>query len=352
MDWIDKAARRQLRPRARGRSLPAALALFVAVSAAVSAGAGIAPPEPGRSAAVRTLPDSSRAAARMPPDSSRTAAKTHPDSSRAGRLGGKASPLPGFAPPAFTRRDSLFLAAATGEPRFQSLRDSARRILIGEDTATLDYLLARRLSDQTPRQRHYVEILFKAISDSGRRPAAAARLGAALETAPDSLKPQLLYIGSELGDSAFLKYARRYLSHDSEEVRKNAVRSLGAYPSPENAASLARDLGKTRDLELAERLWALGRQKDFRDWPGILPFLSDSNLYIRELARRIVANSCGDWANVEKLAPADMPDDLLLEWILMADASPGIAAKIWVRKQVPRLSPARMKYIGSVLRLR
>lgn len=256
-----------------------------------------------------------------------------------------------IAPPGFTRQDSLFLAAATGEPRFQPVRDSAEKILVAGDTATLDYLLARRLTGQTPRQRHYVETLFKAISDSGRHPQAAARLAAALAKAPDSLKAQLLHIGSEIGDSAFLGTARLYLAHDSLEVRKNALRSLGAYPSPANAAWLIAGLDSTRDLERAERLWALGRQKGFQDWPKVLPILADSNLYNRELARRIVASSCGDWSNVEKLAPSPMDDDELLEWILMAEESPGLSAKLWVRKHVPMLSPARMKFIGSALRL-
>ncbi len=256
-----------------------------------------------------------------------------------------------FTPPALTRQDSLFLAAATGEPRFQSIRDSAQQILVAEDTLTLDYLIAKRLTGQTPRQRHYVETLFKAVSDSGRRPWPVARLGAALPVSPDSVKAQLLHIGSELGDSAFLKVARIYLEADSAEVRKNAVRSLGAYPSPANAAILVTGLEKTHDLELAERLWSLGRQEGFKEWVKVLPYLKDANLYNRELARRIVAASCVDWSNVEKLAPADMDDDLRLEWILMAEESPGLSAKIWVRKNVPLLSPARMKFIGSALRL-
>jgi HEAT repeat protein len=256
-----------------------------------------------------------------------------------------------FVPPVLTRQDSLFLIAATGEPRFQPIRDSAEKLLVAEDTATLDYLLSRRLAGQTPRQRHYVETLFKAISDSGRHPRAAAKLDAALGAAPDSLKAQLLHIGSELGDSSFLPAARRFLAHDSEDVRRNAARSLGSYPSQANAAWLIAGLDQTRDLERAERLWALGKQKDFKDWPRVLPILRDSNLYNRELARHIVAHDCGDWANVEKLAPSPMDDDELLEWVLMADDSPGMAAKLWVRKYVPMLSPARMRFIGSALRL-
>lgn len=276
--------------------------------------------------------------------------------------GGQGAPAPGpnpaarspvfrFVPPVLTRQDSLFIAAATGEPRFQPVRDSAERLLVAGDTATVAYLIAHRLIGQTPRQRHYVETLFKALSDSGRHPSVAEALGRALAAAPDSLKPQLLHIGSELGDSSFLRFARRYLEHDSEEVRKNAVRSLGAYPSPANADWLVAGLERTRGLERAERLWALGRQKDFRDWPRVLACLRDPNLYNRELARRIVAASCGDWSDVEKRAPADMGDDELLEWILMAEESPGLSAKIWVRKHVPELSPARMKFIGSALRL-
>jgi hypothetical protein len=324
-------------------------------------------PDPSHPAAPvpAALPDSARPAKAAPAASpadvhpeTTPAAPAHPSAARAAfRPKGNAADTSRprsvfrFVPPVLTRQDSLFLAAATGEPRFQPVRDSAERILVAEDTATLDYLVARRLVDQTPRQRHYVETLFKAISDSGRHPAAAARLGAALAVAPDSVKPQLLHIGSELGDSSFLKIARRYLDHDSEEIRKNAVRSLGAYPSGANAAWLVAGLEKTRGLERAERLWALGRQKDFREWPRVLPYLNDENLYNRELARRIVAVSCGDWSNVEKLAPAEMDDDTLLEWILMAEESPGLSAKIWVRKRVPQLSPARMKFIGSALRL-
>lgn len=262
-----------------------------------------------------------------------------------------AAPAWRFVPPVLTRQDSLFLAAATGEPRFQALRDSSQRILIAEGDATLEYLIARRLTGQTPRQRHYVESLFKAISDSGRNPHPVARLGAALPVAPDSVKAQLLQIGSELGDSAFLKVARIYLESDSVEVRKKAVRSLGTYPSPANAAVLLAGLEKTEGLELAERLWALNRQKGIQDWQRMLPYLKDPNLYNRELARRIVAQSCRDWENVEKLAPAGMDDAELVEWILMADGAPGLSAKIWIRKQVPRLSPARMRFIGSVLRL-
>ncbi|HKP98288.1 MAG TPA: HEAT repeat domain-containing protein, partial [Fibrobacteria bacterium] len=254
-----------------------------------------------------------------------------------------------FVPPVFTHQDSLFIAAATGEPRFKPLRDGAEKELIAGDTLTLDYLLAKRLLDQTPRQRHYVENLFKAVSDSGRNHAPVTRLATALSGAADSVQVQLLHIGSELGDTTFLPVARLYLRHDSVEVRKTAVRSLGTYPAPANAALLLDGLDKTKDLERQARLWALDKQTALKDWPRLLPVLEDGNLYNRQLARRIVARSAGDWAPLERYVPADPDPEEQLEWVLLALETPGPAAKAYVRKALPALDPEPRKFIESFL---
>lgn len=253
-----------------------------------------------------------------------------------------------FTPPALTGLDSLFIIAATGEPRFKSLRNSVQKRLVAGDTATLTYLLANRLTGQTPRQRHYVEALFKAISDSGRNHAPVTALAAALSGAADSIQTQLLRIGSELGDTTFLPVARKYMDDDSVEVRKHAVRSLGTYPAPANVALLFKDLDKTRDLERQQRLWALGKQPGLKEWARLLPLLEDANLYNRQLVRQIVAKSIGgDWALLEPHIPKEMDEEEELEWILLALETPGQAAKAYVRKTLPLLEPAQRKFIES-----
>ena len=254
-----------------------------------------------------------------------------------------------FTPPALTHRDSLFIVAATGEPRFKAKRDSAERELIEGDTATLDYLIQRRLGGQTPRQRHYVESLFKAISDSGRNRAPVHRIANALSGVADSTKAQLLHIGSELGDSAFLPHARRYLGADSVEVRKQAVRSLGTYPSPSNVFLLLNGLDKTADLELQQRLWALSKQAELKDWPRLLPLLQDGNLYNRQLVRQIVGKACaGNWLLVERYIPQPLDQKALLEWIQLALETSGIDAKSFVRRNAPRLEPYERRFIQSM----
>jgi hypothetical protein len=254
-----------------------------------------------------------------------------------------------FVPPVFSHQDSLFIVAATGEPRFKSKRDSAERELISGDTATLDYLVRSRLVSQTPRQRHYVESLFKAISDSGRNHAPVERISAALPAVPDSVKVQLLHIGSELGDSAFLAVARRYLGADSAEVRKTAVRSLGSYPSPANVLLLFDGLDKTRDLELQQRLWALSKQSEIKDWPRLLPLMRDSNLYNRQLVRQIVGKACsGNWLSLERYIPQPLDQASLLEWIQLALETSGIDAKAYVRKNASKLEGYERRFIQSM----
>lgn len=254
-----------------------------------------------------------------------------------------------FVPPALTGLDSLFIVAATGEPRFKPQRDSAEKILVAGGAATLDYLLAKRLLDQTPRQRHYVERLFRMVSDSGRNPVSAARLAGALPSAPDSVKTQLLRVGSELGDSAFLPVARQYLRADSVEVRKNAVRSLGTYPSPANVPLLLDGLEGTRDLERQSRLWALERQSAVAGWQRLVPLLADENLYNRQLLRRILAKaSGGDWLLLRPFAPDSTTGEADLEWLLLALEFPGHEARAYVRKNAALLEADERRFIESL----
>lgn len=276
-------------------------------------------------------------------------ARPRPQATREKSVAAADSTVFHFVPPVPGRRDSLFIAAATGEPRFQPLRDSAAKVLIAEDTATLEYLLAERLRNQTPRQRHYVEYLFQAVSDSGRNHAPVTLLAEALSGAPDSIQVQLLHIGSELDDSSFLPVAKRYLEADSVEVRKTAMRSLGTYPDPGNVPLILKGMDKTRDLERQVRLWALDKQDSVGAWPKLIPLLEDGKLYNRQLARRIIARSAGDWAPLDRYVPADPEPEDLLEWVLLALETPGQAAKAFVRKSLPDLDPETREFIESIL---
>ena len=101
-----------------------------------------------------------------------------------------------WKPPVFSRLDSLFIVAATGEPKWQGQRDSSQKALLAMDTVALKYMLDHRLKGQTPRQRHYVETFFMLASDSGRNSSPRRLLSQALTAGPDSLRAQLLYNGS------------------------------------------------------------------------------------------------------------------------------------------------------------
>jgi hypothetical protein len=264
---------------------------------------------------------------------------------------------PAWKAPAFTRFDSLFIAAATGEPRFKGVRESSEKALVAGGAGTLDYLIAHRLTEQTPRQRHYVERVFALIADSGRHPEATAKLAEALRTAPDSLKPQLLYIGSEMKDSAFRPVARMFLRADSAETRKMALRSLGCYPSAADLPALFDGLEKTGGLERQQRLWALSRFPAVADWAKLLPLLKDPYLYNRQWVRQIAVKAVsapggGGWpALVKKIPPGAgaAPGDkaLKLEWILMATSFDGAEAKAFMKRQIPLLDAGRRKFFQS-----
>jgi hypothetical protein len=229
-----------------------------------------------------------------------------------------------WTPPVYLRQDSLFLAAATGEPRFELLRDSCEKKLVSEDTATLRYLLAQRLTAQTPRQRHYVQRLFTQISDSGRNAGPSRLLTAALADAPDSLRPQLLHIGSKLGDSAFRLAALPFLASKDPDTRRMAARCLGTYPHPDNAALLWKGLEKTSGLERHQRLWSLGAQGKVREWKRLFPLLGDPHQFNRRQARDLLlAAADSSWDRLRRALPARHDNDAFKAWGLLAFESRG-----------------------------
>jgi hypothetical protein len=242
-------------------------------------------------------------------------------------------------PPSFSRLDSLFLAAATGEPRFQSLRDSSEKALLA-DSGLLDYLVAHRLSGQTPRQRQYVERLFVLRSDSGRRAEArealARTLSPTVRAAPpidDTSRAQLLYIGSRLGDTAFRATALPWLNASFEPARRAAIRALGAYPHLDNAPILWNKLRASRGLERQQCLWALGEHAPLRDWKRLLPLLADEDAYNRRKVRDLLLKATdSSWTLLRSAMPknpeqgfdANVRPMMMHEWRLLAlDAKGG-----------------------------
>ena len=237
-----------------------------------------------------------------------------------------ASPDSAFwKPPVFSRLDSLFIVAATGEPKFEKERDSSQKVLLSLDTVGLQYLLDHRLTGQTPRQRHYVETFFMLASDSGRNSKPRLLLSRALSLSPDTIRSQLLYIGSEMRDTAFRRAAVSYLHSDSSGVRRMAARCLGSYPHPENLPLLWDRLESTRGLELQQRLWALDAQGPLLDWKRLTPLLCDSMFFNRQKVRDMLLKSTdSSWMRLKEAVPAKMEIAERLEWCLLAlDAKGG-----------------------------
>lgn len=245
-----------------------------------------------------------------------------------------------YAPPALSGTDTLFIVAATGEPRFKGVRDSSENLLRLGGGATLDYLVANRLTGQTPRQRHYVERLFTVISDSGRRREPVERLQAALGNAPDSVKVQLLRIGSALEDTAFLPVARAWLKADNADVRKMAVRSLGVHPDAADRPFLMEGLDKLDAPERQMRLWALAQHPPLKDWRRLLPFLKDEKQYNRQLVRQIVVKASGS-------IPGKPDAEERLEWALLALEMPGPASKAYLTRMLPQLDANQRRFFQS-----
>ena len=224
-----------------------------------------------------------------------------------------------WKPPVFTRLDSLFIISATGEPKYQPQRDSSQKVLLALDTVALRYLLDHRLTGQTPRQRHYVETFFALASDSGRNANPRRLLAQALTISPDTIRSQLLYIGSEMHDTAFRREAIPYLHSDSAGVRRMAVRCLGSYPNPENLPMLWDGLEKTHGLELQERLWALNAQGPLQDWKKLIPLMSDSLFFNRQKIRDMLLKSTdSSWIKLQTAIPLKMDATERLEWCLLA----------------------------------
>jgi hypothetical protein len=267
-----------------------------------------------------------------------------------------ASDRSGWTAPSFSRLDSLFLAAATGEPRFQPLRDSSERALLA-DSGLTDYLVKQRLSRQTPRQRQYVERLFILRSDSGRRAGSRETLARALSsmTSPvdDSARAQLLYIGSRLGDTAFRATALPWLKTSFEPARRAALRSLGSYPNPDDAPLLWERMQASHGLERQQCLWALEAHGPLRDWRRLLPLLSDENAFNRRKARDLLLKATdSSWATLRRAIPKkpeqtrdpELRRLLIHEWRLLAlDAKGG---REFLKKETASMTVEERKFFG------
>ena len=267
-----------------------------------------------------------------------------------------------WTPPMFSRLDTLFLTAATGEPKFQVAREAAEAALRA-DSNTLTYLLARRLQGQTPRQQQYVERLFTLASDSGRNPRPrlllTSALASVLSASPlssdlfrsDTVRAYLLYLGSRLGDSAFLPTAVAHRHASYEPIRRMAVRSLGAYPRPSNIPLLWDGLFKTRGLELQQRLWALDAQGPLKNWKALVPLLSDSLYVNRRKVRDMMLKATDSSWNTLKTAmpafpktPTKSANNLRHEWRLLAHEAKG--GKVFLEAERKEMSKEERYYFG------
>ena len=262
-----------------------------------------------------------------------------------------------WTPPLFTRLDSLFITAATGEPRFQAAREAAEKALLA-DTGTLPYLLEKRLRNQTPRQQHYVERLFTLSSDSGRNARPRALLAAALASVKsDTLRIQLLYVGSQLGDSSFRTAALPWLKSSSEPVRRMAVRNLGTYPRPQNFSLLMDGLFDVHGLELQQRLWSLEAQGQGIGFKRLAPLLNDSLYFNRRKVRDLILKAADtSWSAIDRALGVELlnsstvtklsksENELRLEWLLLAqDAKDGRA---FLEARKGRMTDAERIYFG------
>ena len=255
-------------------------------------------------------------------------------------------PVAAWTPPAFSRLDSLFVTAATGEPKFQVARAAAESALLA-DTATLPYLLAKRLRGQTPRQQHYVERLFTVSSDSGRDPRPRALLAPAL-AAPqtsDTIRVQLLYIGSQLGDSSFRSAALLWLKSPYEPVRRMATRNLGVYPHPHNLPLLWKGLSTMHGLELQQRLWSLEAQGPVKDW-RIIPLLNDPYFFNRRKVRDMLLKAAdSSWAELQVVLKKHGARIPRKEWWLLAqDAKDG---DVFLKAEKGKMTNAERTYFGT-----
>jgi hypothetical protein len=252
----------------------------------------------------------------------------------------------------FSRLDSLFLVAASGEPRFAGWRDSSEKVLVAEGAQTLSYLASTAGHDRTPRQRHYVERLFTLVADSGRNPAAREILIRAILAAPnDTLRARWLYIGSRIGDTVFRDAALPWLNVESGLVRRNATRVLGAYPRPENIPLLLAGLDTLRGPDRFARLWALegALAKDSAfDWKVLTPLLADTDSFNRRKVRDILLKATdSSWTALRVALPRNRDPSLRREWRLLAlDARKESGGRDFLRAEANRMTQEEKSFLG------
>jgi hypothetical protein len=251
-----------------------------------------------------------------------------------------------------TRLDSLFLIAATGEPRFQSARDSSEKTLLALGDETLNYLIAAQNQtgrERTPRQRQYVERLFTVMADSGRNPLPRRALARALAgSINDTVRAQWLYIGSRMADTAFRPAAMPYLGSSFEGVRRMAVRTLGAYPQPENLPHLWAGLDTLRGLELHQRLWALETHSPLSDWKRLIPLLSDADHFNRQKAREMLLRaSDSNWVTLAGAMPKNPGRSVHREWRLLAlEAKAGTGGREYLLSERAKMTKEERVFFG------
>lgn len=251
----------------------------------------------------------------------------------------------------FTRMDTLFLTAATGEPRFAADRARAESALVALDTVALRWLVRTAGRERTPRQRHYADRLFRLVADSGRNDGARRVLGEAIASAPDdTLRATWLHAVSRLEDPAARVLALPWLDSGASAVRRMAARTLGEYPHLDHVEPLRAGLAAAADGARHMRLWALTRQPPARD-PGRIPFyaalLGDSVAVIRGLARdRMLRDADSTWARLRKHMPRDPAPALRREWWLLASATKDKAGSAWLHREAARMSEEDRRFFG------
>lgn len=256
-----------------------------------------------------------------------------------------------FAAPVLTRLDTLFLVAATGEPRFAAERARAESTLVALDTVTLAWLVRTGAEDRTPRQRHYSDRLFMLVADSGRNAGARNVLARAVAEAPDdTARAMWLHAVTRIGDSAARGIARPWLDSGSTGVRRMAAYVLGEYPHPDHVAALRAGLAGSSGAERHMRLWALSRQPPardplrLRDW---VAHLGDSAAVNRGLARdRMLRDADSTWKTLRKHLPRDPSPALRREWWLLAAATRDEAGRAWLRREARWMTDEEKAFFG------
>jgi HEAT repeat protein len=222
------------------------------------------------------------------------------------------------------RWDSLFIIAATGEPRWQALRDSCEKELLSRSDATVEMLLARRLVDQTPRQRRYVERLFGLMSDSGRNKTPGIALRSALNRVDDSIKAQLLYVASTMADSNLLDLGHRFIQHEKPEIRRMAARVLGMLRHASSPEKLLPGINLLDEKERHQRAWALAELAPFPGCETLKELAGDPSLAVRQMISHALSRCAqGKMSKLNLSIPRLGPGDRLpvTPWLTYLDAA-------------------------------